>query len=222
MENFVRDYGTGNEIPDPPKFINYTNPEATQVSSTQQIPRYAQFPRSSQRQMSMAQAMRAPPPEEEPADAGMAGFGAGGSVNVPREEDYSRPSSTAPVNGVNGDGTYAASPISVAGSQAQQSIIGQTAAQQGPKQMLRVGDNAYEVDPDKDPQEQPRNGPGYISPVSMGAPGQGASGAGSKVGAEDDPLKQKMAELVSSAATGMTRRTSANVTKPVCILPVPV
>lgn len=227
MENFVRDYGTGSEIPDPPKFINYTNPEATQTSQSRQIPRYAQFPRTSQRQMSMAQVMRTQVPEEEPADAGMAGFGAGGVVNgVSRDGEQSRPSSTAPVNGVNGDSVYAASPTSVAGSQVQQGIVGPPTGQSAPapalKSMLKVGDNAYEVDPDKDPQEQTRTGPGYISPVSMGRPGSVPSTAGSKVGAEDDPLKRQMTQLVNSAATGPTRRTSTNVTRPGHVSPAPI
>ncbi|OBZ69920.1 Cell division control protein 15 [Grifola frondosa] len=33
MENFVRDYGTGNAIPDPPAFVNYANPDAVPPSS---------------------------------------------------------------------------------------------------------------------------------------------------------------------------------------------
>ena len=36
MENFVRDYGTGSLIPDPPVFVDYSNPN-TIPSSGQQI-----------------------------------------------------------------------------------------------------------------------------------------------------------------------------------------
>lgn len=56
----------------------------------------------------------------------------------------------------------------------------------------------------------------------MGGLGSGPPTAGSKVGAEDDPLKQKMAELVNSAATGPTRRASTNVTKPGYVSPAPI
>ena len=78
MENFVRDYGTGNEIPDPPRFISYTNPESTAAATARQTPRYAHFTRSSTR-VSMGDVMRSPPQEEEPVGPGVAGFGAGGS-----------------------------------------------------------------------------------------------------------------------------------------------
>ena len=33
MENFVRDYGTGNAIYDPPQFVNYASPDAVPPAS---------------------------------------------------------------------------------------------------------------------------------------------------------------------------------------------
>ena len=75
MENFVRDYGTGNLIPDPPTFVNYTTPDAIPSSSSRPTTRPAQFTRSSSRPSPVRQN---PVQQEEEPTAGAAGVGAGG------------------------------------------------------------------------------------------------------------------------------------------------
>ena len=82
MESFVRDYGARINIPDPPKFISYTNPELS--TSQQPMPRIAHFPRSSSQQLSNNQAMWNPPWELGPEGLGVAGYGAVGGGNVSR------------------------------------------------------------------------------------------------------------------------------------------
>ncbi|KZV67505.1 hypothetical protein PENSPDRAFT_583806 [Peniophora sp. CONT] len=49
QENFVTSYGTGNQIPDPPQFINYSSPDGALPASTRPTTRPAQFERESQR-----------------------------------------------------------------------------------------------------------------------------------------------------------------------------
>ncbi|KAF8633413.1 hypothetical protein AX17_004584 [Amanita inopinata Kibby_2008] len=77
MENFVRDYGTGNQVPDPPHFVNYNTPDAIPSSSARPTTRPAQFIRSSQRELPPRQASA--PVEEEPV-VNAAGIGAGGGL----------------------------------------------------------------------------------------------------------------------------------------------
>ncbi|KAH8110552.1 hypothetical protein DFH11DRAFT_1514214 [Phellopilus nigrolimitatus] len=223
MENFVRDYGTGNEIPDPPRFISYTNPEAAMAASQQQAPRYAHYPRSSSRHLSMTEAMRAPPPEEEPAGPGMAGFGAGGSGN--RNGDLeranttgpqSRPPSASPVNGIGGSATHA--PVPAPSSSFPTGSQGYAPHHTGPapssvqpdgpeKTMLAVGSGVYEVYPDRDPQT--------LSSTCGSGPGPGPSSSRvGTVGAENDPLLRQMAELRSGAVPARRNSASVNVARP--------
>lgn len=75
MENFVRDYGTGNQIPDPPAFVNYQAPDAIPSSAARPTSRAAQFNRSTSREQPIRQYSM--PPEEEPV-VNTAGIGAGG------------------------------------------------------------------------------------------------------------------------------------------------
>lgn len=220
MENFVRDYGTGNIIPDPPKFISYTNPE-TVSSSQQQSSRYAHFPRSSSRQYSMDQAMRAPPTEEEPDGPGVAGYGAvgGGSViqtkNLERSNTLgSRPMSTAgPVNGTSGSVT---SPTRSSTAQSQGASNAPTVSTQpttvsgssrvngsGEREMLAIGGNTYEVDPHHDPQSAPTS-----------ATSTGPVGPENHVGAGDDPLARQMEQLRIGAQSTQIRRNSINASRP--------
>src|SRR5882762_7026687 len=72
MENFVRDYGTGDAIPDPPAFVNYSSAEAVPSGSSRVTSRPAQFFRSTQR---IAPLRQPPPPPEEPF-VNTAGIGA--------------------------------------------------------------------------------------------------------------------------------------------------
>ena len=222
MDNFVRDYGTGNEIQDPPQFISYTNPDAT--TTPRQAPRYALFQRMSQRSHSMEAVMKPPAPQEEPTDPGMAGFAAGGMGGVGAnglEKDVeaersstlnqSRPTSVSPANEINGIGSLGGVPSSQRPirtvSRSPSSIAHDHIGQQH-KTILQVGENAYEVDPDKDPQV-PRAGtvPGSVVSNINHAPTSSVS----KVGAENDPLAKQMAELRATASP--IRRNSANITR---------
>ncbi|KAI3606033.1 sh3 domain-containing protein [Moniliophthora roreri] len=78
MENFVVDFGTGNQIQAPPQFINFNSPDAqTSMNPTM---RPANFVRSSQREKSPMAQMRDIPAAEDTEDEAMintAGRGAG-------------------------------------------------------------------------------------------------------------------------------------------------
>ena len=75
MEGFVRDYGTGNQIPDPPAFVNYQTPDAIPSASARPTTRPAQFTRSTTREIPMRQ--NSVPADDEPM-TNTAGVGAGG------------------------------------------------------------------------------------------------------------------------------------------------
>lgn len=75
MENFVQQYGTGNEIPNPPTFVNYQATDAIPSASARPTSRPANFIRSSSREHPPRQISI--PPEEEPV-VNTAGVGAGG------------------------------------------------------------------------------------------------------------------------------------------------
>lgn len=267
MENFVRDYGTGNEIPEPPRFINYSSPDAMRQANQAPQPRYAHFPRASARQTMMAQAMRPAPPEDEPTDPGQAGRGAGGAgldrlTGPPTTASQSRPSSRAGMNGGGEAGGMSSqdaspttathpqpssapapapapapvpaqgrpmsaisSPVTTAPPRPPQPPTTQPSVPvkqtpQGPehKTMLQIGDNAYEVDPEKDPQQTKKSGPGSmptsIGPTSIvhspgGATPSAISTAAKKVGDESDPLAKQM-ESLRASAVGSVRRQSMN------------
>ncbi|KLO09702.1 hypothetical protein SCHPADRAFT_922307 [Schizopora paradoxa] len=201
MENFVRDYGTGNEVSEPPRFFSYTNPESSSSSSSRQATKYAHFPRASQRQFPPPPAR--PPPEEEPLDAGNAGIGAG---DRPTSVSYSRPASAAANHDVHT--TAAPSSASIRTSTVVDNPSPVKSETQGiHKTMLQVGENAYEVEPEKDPQ------------LSRPATATSPAPSGSKVGGGDDPLAKQMANLQMSAA-GSVRRSSTSVTRP-SATPVP-
>ncbi|KAF9486072.1 hypothetical protein BDN70DRAFT_371852 [Pholiota conissans] len=75
MENFVQEYGTGNEIPNPPTFVNYQAADAIPSASARPTSRPANFIRSSTREVPLRSMSM--PPEEEPV-VNTAGVGAGG------------------------------------------------------------------------------------------------------------------------------------------------
>ena len=77
MEGFVRDYGTGNLIPDPPAFVNYQTPDAIPSASARPTTRPAQFTRSTTREIPIRQ--NTMPVDEEPV-TNAAGVGAGGGL----------------------------------------------------------------------------------------------------------------------------------------------
>ena len=64
MENFVHNYGTGNQIPDPPAFVNYNTADAVPSSSSRRTSRPAQFVRATQREPILRNS--AEPDSEEP------------------------------------------------------------------------------------------------------------------------------------------------------------
>ncbi|KAG1879796.1 hypothetical protein F4604DRAFT_1880002 [Suillus subluteus] len=154
MENFVRDYATGNAIPESPAFVNYTNTDAVPSSSTRIATRPATYARTSQRSSA---GRNAPPPEpEDPYDD----TNHAGSRSSPAESALAR-------------------------SQTQRSQIDPTVS----NTQLVIGDQTWNVDPNKDPQQQ-RGQPRTSPPV----------------GEQNDPLVRQMAELSTAAAQNVARR----------------
>ncbi|TBU44386.1 hypothetical protein BD309DRAFT_1027146 [Dichomitus squalens] len=189
MENFVRDYGTGNAIPDPPPFIDYTSPDAQPASSQRPSTHTSNFARQTQRQRQAPMPLSQPEPEPEPP-VDMTGVGAAAqppqrsgtqSRASTRGGDYPQQANGAVANGrvTPNVGTRPADPHA--------DPIDPTATT-----MLRVGPNAYEVNLDRDPQA---NG------VSAGAPNSAAA----RVGQDDDPLQRQLNEL-RNAGGGSVRR----------------
>lgn len=106
MENFVRDYGTGNTIPEPPTFINYANTDAPPVNHNRIVTRPVLFARTSQRPPKSGAV--SPQDEGLPFDtANHAGVGAGGGPSMEgstmsRSGTQRSQSSRSHANGVNG------------------------------------------------------------------------------------------------------------------------
>lgn len=175
MENFVRDYGTGNAMQDPPQFVNYANPDAIPASSSRPTSRPAHFVRSSNRSNQPRQEFNPPPEEESQPNNNVAGVGSGrrNSVSV-SDPAINGPSSQRQINGYGPGGS------------SQSSGPSATTDVASPQTMLKIGDQAYPVNPDRDPQS--------FKP--------GHSTGGSKVGQESDPLAKQMAELRSASAAG--------------------
>lgn len=179
MASFVRTYGTGNTIPDPPQFINYGDPHA--VVQQRITSRPAQFQRVTERPQ-----MFPPPEDAQPQPDGeqenSAGVGAGGgsvgrtrsvSRNSTRGEQRAPPQAGAPV--VNGRSSSNRTPDPTPQE----------------KTMLKVGNRTYEVDPTNDPQGRP--GP---------SPGGSSSETSARVGdEEEDPLLRTMRELQRGTTT---------------------
>lgn len=209
MENFVRDYATGNAIPEPPAFVNYTKKTDAVPSSSARIATHpATFTRTSHRS---AAGRSAPPQEDDLYDntnhAGV-GTASGGSRSSPAESALSRSqtqnsqSGRSQVNGVNGH-VSPARDVQPQVSQAQRR--NSTASTRRPTQELRgnpvdptvsntqlvIGGKAWDVDPNSDPQ-QPR------SQLRTSPP----------FGEQDDPLVRRMAEL-STAAQNVARHPTA-------------
>ncbi|KAH7905516.1 hypothetical protein BJ138DRAFT_1118401 [Hygrophoropsis aurantiaca] len=198
MENFVRDYGTGNAIPEPPTFVNYTSADAPPPSSTRTTTRPAVFARSTQR----TSAPRNPPaasPEIEPVDdTNHAGVGAGGRGSAPPDNTLSRSNtsrsqrSRSQTNGIPANGH--SSPAN--GIQRRPSNAVRPEPRGDPVDptvsgtMLVIGNKTFEVDPNKDPQQQ------LGHQVRTSPP----------IGEQNDPLVQQMANLTTAVANGPTRR----------------
>ncbi|TFK44993.1 hypothetical protein BDQ12DRAFT_661624 [Crucibulum laeve] len=225
MENFVRDYGTGNLIPDPPAFVNYNTPDAIPSSSARPTSRPAHFVRSSQREPPLRQ-NSIPPPEDEPI-INSAGVGAGGGRRVDAQLDGSPISrhstqiqpgpSPQPshVNGYNGNQNNNVGSSSASTSSAQITRRPTSATQassyripaQDPhaetidptaETFIKVGNNAYRVDLSRDPQQQ---GPSSSRAVASASPTKQQQNGGV------DPLAKHLEELQNAvSSSGSVRR----------------
>lgn len=220
MENFVRDYSTGNQIPDPPAFINYNTPDAIPSSSSRPTTRPAQFSRSSQREVLPRQSS-VPPSEPE---VNTAGIGAGGpkrdsqfDLPLARQPTQSRRANTVTVSGqqppqVNGSVVhpYSAPATSTTPPSAQNLGRQVTQSRKAPphdsladpidptaETYIKVGSNAYKVDLSKDPQMQ------------SGSSSRSNAGSPSKQTGVIDPLAKHMEDLKNAVSnSGSVRRRS--------------
>ncbi|KAG6382140.1 hypothetical protein JVT61DRAFT_783 [Boletus reticuloceps] len=199
MENFVRDYGTGNAIPEPPVFVDYANTDAPPVSSTRVTLRPASFNRTTQRASRVAAHLQ----DDEPYDdTNHAGVGAGGIGVPPRstpvdaallsrsttQKSTTNPRSTA--NGINGHVSPPQRRRSIAPASAKPVSAGDPVDPMVSNTQLVIGDRTWDVDPNKDPQQQKATQARASPPV-----------------AEQDPLVKQMAELnTAAAASGTVRR----------------
>ncbi|TFY66102.1 hypothetical protein EVG20_g4981, partial [Dentipellis fragilis] len=171
QENFVRDYGTGSAIPEPPVFVNHGSGAPLPSPPSRPLTRPAQFLRSSQR-MNRPPTAPSQPVDDEPPAVNAAGIGAGG---LARTGTLSR-GGAKPMNGSGVTNGNISRPGTSHGSDADPTTH---------KTQLVVGDNAYDVDLNKNPQQQ------LVKP----------NGTPSRVGDESDPLAQQMANLQRAAAT---------------------
>ena len=197
MENFVRDYGTGNAIPDPPPFIDYASPDAQPASSQRPTAHPSTYVRQTQRSRQVPPAAQNQPPEPEEEPVNYTGVGAGGrDSQLQRSQTQSRASTRAQdlaqpqpqPNGAITNGRVTPN-VGTRPPDPQADPIDPTA-----KTMLRVGPNAYEVNLDRDPQ------------AHAGRPGSSASSMAPRVGQDDDPLAQQMNQLRNAAGGGSMRR----------------
>jgi hypothetical protein len=232
MENFVRDYGTGSAIPDPPVFVNYTTPDALPSSSSRPTSRPAQFTRASQRPISTRQPTLSPLDDEPLVNT--AGIGAGGGhrrtdsqpdpANLQRSGTQ-RSARGGQVNGtpINGQ-TQAQSSTSAQQGAQRQSAIGNQ--QQPPPPSFRppqdphaepidptadtyikVGSNAYKVDLSRDPQQS-----GSGSGSGRSASVQNATLGG---GGGIDPLAKQMEDLKNAAGRRNSTWSKSNPQTPI-------
>ncbi|KAI9441792.1 hypothetical protein H4582DRAFT_1875208 [Lactarius indigo] len=213
QENFVRDYGTGNAMPDPPQFVNYSSAEGAPLTSSASkvTSRPAQFARATQR---INRLPTAPPqPDDDQPFVNTAGVGAGNRSSGPndpvpaRATNLSRASTRRNAPQTNGNGNAngptngfspGSSPPATASRNTGNFAAAQASAQPiNPTQHeLVVGDNTYKVDLSKDQQgNNPRGGP-----------------AAAKVGDETDPMVQAMANLRTAAGANVTRNITRKIT----------
>jgi hypothetical protein len=219
QENFVRDYGTGNAMPDPPLFVNYSSAEGVPLTSSASkvTSRPAQFARASQRVNRLPSAPPQSEDEQQPF-VNTAGVGAGNRTSGPpdpvpiRTSNLSRSSTrrNAPqtngnsnANGANGFSPGSSPPATA--SRNTGNFASAPAAAQPPvnqtQHELVIGDNTYKVDLPGNQRDQSKNQFGNDNPRG--------SAAGPKVGDETDPMVQAMANLrTGSGAVGrnLTRK----------------
>lgn len=210
-------YGTGNEIPDPPAFVNYNSPDAVPAGSARVTTRPANFSRASAREL-LPRAASIEPPEPS-TQINSAGIGAGGNrrSEIPLEIDAAnlmrqetRRNSVAapqapPPSTMNGTPSYQQYPppsSPFAPANPQRSVIPNLGSSSRPDlnnsssdadTYIKVGERAYKVDPSKDPQQQAPSTIRASSPVKQ----NGAI----------DPLEKQLQALQSVVSTtGSARR----------------
>ncbi|KAH0828972.1 hypothetical protein J3R83DRAFT_2404 [Lanmaoa asiatica] len=201
MENFVRDYGTGNTIPETPTFVNYANTDAPPVSSTRVATRPSNFVRATQRANRSATHAQDDEPYEDTNHAGVGAGGTGGpsrstptdATPLSRSATQKSTSPRSQANGVNGHVSPSRDPQrrqSTGSALVKPVSAGDPVDPMVSNTQLVIGDRTWDVDPNKDPQQQ-KAGQARTSPP---------------VG-EQDPLVKQMAELsTAAAASGTTRR----------------
>jgi hypothetical protein len=208
-ESFVRDYGTGNAMPDPPHFVNYSSAEGVPLTSSASkvTSRPAQFARVTQRINRLATA--APPqpqPEDEPV-VNTAGVGSGNRPPNPNDNTLargptlSRSSTRRQAPPTNGNSTTNGpingfSPSSSPPANAHRSSNNAPSASLTQHELV-VGENSYRVDLSKDQQATSR------PPTNS-----------SKVGGETDPMVQAMANLRNGAGATVGRSATRRVPAP--------
>ena len=203
MENFVRDYGTGNAIPELPAFVDYANTDAPAVSSSRIATRPSNFVRNTQRVNHAFAPLPDDGPNEGPNHAGVgaAGGSAGLSHSTPPDEaplsrsttQRSTTSYRSPANGANGHVSPSREPQrrqSIAPGPAKPISGGDPVDPTVSSTQLVIGDRAWDVDPNKDPQQQKTTQARMSPPVG-----------------EQDPLLRQMKQLsTAAAASGSMRR----------------
>ncbi|KAF8845902.1 hypothetical protein BDN67DRAFT_939263 [Paxillus ammoniavirescens] len=205
MENFVREYGTGNAILEPPVFVNYANTDASPVSSTRAVTRPANFVRSSQRP-AVSRGASLPQDDDPYDDTNHAGVGAGGggpsrstppeSVALSRSATQRSMSGRSQANGINGHVSPPHDPQRR--NSTASGLVKPTREIRGAgdpldptvsSTQLVIGNQAWNVDPNDDPQQKTNQ--------LRASPPAG----------DQDPLAQHMAELNNAvAASGAGRR----------------
>jgi len=241
VENFVRDYTTGPQMPDPPPFVDYNSPNASQQASKLTY-RIAKFPRASNRNLNLGYSQSPYPPEEpEPVSAGQAGIGAVG-IKTASAPTNSRPNSAAAnraapaaTNGTSSSGPSPATfqPVASSGSSVKtsnQSIKGgaSSAAVQGSSAPKPATSQTPFRSQAQDPLAEPidpradtmlKIGPNAY-PVNIGQDQQRPNpvvAPVANVGGQDDPLAKQIQELrrgAGSVRSGSSGQGSREVTTP--------
>lgn len=231
MEIFVRDYGTGGQIPDPPAFVNYQAPDAVPSSSARPTFRTANFIRASNRESPLRQPVAL---DEEPI-INAAGIGAGGGhrradshgvegadISRRNTQASSQVNHTGYPNGVSGHHTnQSQSPVVLTNSSANSPASSSSSAQvnrrqsaiptQTPQQQLqRVLQDPYAdpVEPTTDTYIRVGDNTYKVDPskdpqLSAPSSSRTAPNTASKpaVGSEADPLMKQLEDLKNSVST---------------------
>ncbi|KAJ7133685.1 hypothetical protein C8R43DRAFT_1022755 [Mycena crocata] len=217
MESFVRDYGTGNQIPDPPAFVNFSDPNAIPSSSSRPTFRPSNFPRSSQRPPPVRR--NSVQPEDDEPTTNNAGVGVPrgdpGGASVSRQNTQSRRASTAMVQEqpqpqqqqqqINGfappTNIAAASDVSRRKSVSPSYRVPPRDPLAEPidptaDTFIKVGPNAYKVDLTRDPTQQQGSSASRVTPLSQLSQTDAF-----------DPLAKQMEDLQSASGTVRRRST---------------